>query len=455
MPRIITLEEKHSVIENWLKGESREDIAIKHKIGSGTVYNIVQEWANGIGVHIADRLRVLSIKLNKNGLTATDCAKGLRILMVFKKYGITEDEDKDRVTDFLKEIYTQCQEVGLTPQQVFDFINDILKFSNDVSISQIPEFLKKRTLEKEELETTIQILSKKVDELANLQEEKEQDIQRLAKMKEIMTKTYKIFTIAKFQLGEFGIEMDDMEKFVKSVKGIARENHDPVQILAKIADYENLEKNAKYYKEVVNLKKDELAKLNEEINVKKNDLSNCKIKIDILDELEMRGFGIKELRTLYKMLNEIGLENNRSFDDIREKYFDDVKNYEEVIRSRIEIDRLKNELQNLENKTMKEREKYIAYPTVIEGILRLAGSGINEQDIIKIDKILMMTDYYPNKDKPLYKETFIDDLQKYGNLKLAIKNLQDTEKDLKSKEKTEDKQIKKRKSDTVKKTKRN
>ena len=387
MPRIITLEEKHSVIEDWLKGESREDIAIKHNIGSGTVYNIVQEWANGIGVHIADRLRVLSIKLNKNGLTATDCAKGLRILMVFKKYGITEDEDKDMVTYFLKEIYTTCQEVGLTPQQVFDFINDILKFSNDVSISQIPQFLKKRTLEKEELETTIQILSKKVDELANLQEEKEQDIQRLAKMKEIMTKTYKIFTIAKFRLAQFGIEMDDMEKFVKCVIGISRENHDRVQILAKIADYENLEKNAKYYKEVVNLKKDELAKLNEEINVKKNDLSNCKIKIDILDELEMRGFGIKELRTLINMLNEIGLENNKDFDEIRKEFFDDIKNYEEIIRSRKEIERKKNELKSLELQIMKEREKCNSYPKIIESINRLTGAGVPEEDIVKIDRI--------------------------------------------------------------------
>ena len=151
------------------------------------------------------------------------------------------------------------------------------------------------------------------------------------------------------------------------------------------------------------------------------------------------------------MLNEIGLENNQNFDEIIKKFFDDVKNYEEVIGSRIEIDRLKNELKNLEIKTMKEREKYIAYPTVIEAILRLAGSGINEQDIIKIDKILSMTDYYPNKDKPLYKETLIDDLQKYGNLKLAIKNLQETEKDLKTKKRTQHKQAKKREIDTIKK----
>ena len=63
-----------------------------------------------------------------------------------------------------------------------------------------------------------------------------------------------------------------------------------------------------------------------------------------------------------------------------------------------------------------------------------------------------MTDYYPNKDKPLYKETLIDDLQKYGNLKLAIKNLQETEKDLKLQKRTRYKQMKKREIDTIKKT---
>ena len=151
------------------------------------------------------------------------------------------------------------------------------------------------------------------------------------------------------------------------------------------------------------------------------------------------------------MLNEIGLENNTDFNEIRKQFFDDIKNYEEVIGSRKEIERLKTEVKNLEEKTVKEREKYMAYPAVIEGLLRLAGSGIYENDIIKIDKILSMTDYYPNKDKPLYKETLIDDLQKYGNLKLVIKNHQDTEKDLKLKKRTRYKQMKKREIDTIKK----
>ena len=36
----------------------------------------------------ADRLREIAIKLKKNGLTVSDCAKGLRMLMMLKKYGI-------------------------------------------------------------------------------------------------------------------------------------------------------------------------------------------------------------------------------------------------------------------------------------------------------------------------------------------------------------------------------
>ena len=49
MPRIITSHEKLAIIDAWLSGESRYDIGIKHNVGNGTVYNIVQEWSKEIG----------------------------------------------------------------------------------------------------------------------------------------------------------------------------------------------------------------------------------------------------------------------------------------------------------------------------------------------------------------------------------------------------------------------
>jgi hypothetical protein len=107
MPRIITLEEKFAVIDDWLRGNSRNDIAIRRSMGSGTVYNIVQEWSNEFGGQRADKLGGLAIKLKNNGLTVTDCAKGLRMLMIFRKYGIKDDdnnEDREKVIHFIKEV---------------------------------------------------------------------------------------------------------------------------------------------------------------------------------------------------------------------------------------------------------------------------------------------------------------------------------------------------------------
>ena len=149
-------------------------------------------------------------------------------------------------------------------------------------------------------------------------------------------------------------------------------------------------------------------------------------------------------RTLINMLNEIGLENNQDVDETKKEFFNDIKNYEEIIGSRKEIERLKNELKILEIQISKEREKYNSYPEIIESIKRLTGAGIPEEDIVKIDRILSMTYYYLYKDNRVYKEALFDDLQKYGDLKLAIKNLEDIERDLKSTKKTQDKPTKKK-----------
>ena len=43
----------------------------------------------------------------------------------------------------------------------------------------------------------------------------------------------------------------------------------------------------------------------------------------------------------------LGMEHNQIYDEIRKKFFNDVKNYEEVIGSRKEIDRLKSEIDRI------------------------------------------------------------------------------------------------------------
>jgi hypothetical protein len=83
-PRIISPDEKISILGDWLDGKTRENIVVEHNIGSGIVYNIVQDWSNRIGLQKANVLRVLAVKLKKNGLTASDCSKGFIMILIGK-----------------------------------------------------------------------------------------------------------------------------------------------------------------------------------------------------------------------------------------------------------------------------------------------------------------------------------------------------------------------------------
>jgi prefoldin subunit 5 len=330
MPRFIHPDEKISVIEDWLNGENREDSAIKHNIGSGTVYNIVQDWSNRIGIEKAEILRELAIQLKKNGLTVFDCAKGFRMVTIFKKYGIKEDETADRVTYFLKEIYLKCQEVNLSVQKVFLYIYDIINFSKEFSISNIPQYLKEKTEEKERLENSIQNLSQKINELEETQKEKRQEIQRLSEITKKLSDSYRLFTILKYKLGQYDISMENLDQFVNCVVGISKENYDVTQVLKLIGDYNNLLYYRQHYKKEVEAKKNELNLLNQEINSLKELLDSYRIKSDITENLERMGFGINELKIVYDTLMEIGRENindtnNKTFEQIKKDFFNDLK----------------------------------------------------------------------------------------------------------------------------------
>jgi hypothetical protein len=298
-------------------------------------------------------------------------------------------------------------------------------------LSQIPQFLKEKKKEKEDLEISIQNLNQKINELDKIQKEKRQEIQRLSEITKKMSDSYRLFTILKYKLGQYGISMENVDQFVNCVVGISKENYDVTQVLELIRDYDNLLYYRQLYKKEVEAKKDELSLLNQELNSRKELLDSYRIKSDIVEDLERMGFGINELRVLYDTLMEIGRENisdtnNKTFEQVKKVFFDDLKNYDEILGSRNEKDRLKNEIKNLEIQLIKEKERYNAYPKVIESIQKLSNARIHENDIIKMENIISMagTRLYKNKSRT-YKQNLINDLQKYGNLKLTIKNLED------------------------------
>ena len=131
--------------------------------------------------------------------------------------------------------------------------------------------------------------------------------------------------------------MENLGQFVNCVAGISKENYDVTKVLELIGDYGNLLSYIQLYKNEVEAKKDELNQLNQEINYRKGVLDSYRIKLDVI-ELERIGFGINELRILYDTLMEIGRKNNnnKTFEQIKKEFFDDLTSYDEILRSRKE-----------------------------------------------------------------------------------------------------------------------
>ena len=58
---------KSAVIDAWISGNTRDNIASQFNISTGSVSNIKAEWQNRIGIYDANNLKVrISIKTSKN-----------------------------------------------------------------------------------------------------------------------------------------------------------------------------------------------------------------------------------------------------------------------------------------------------------------------------------------------------------------------------------------------------
>src|SRR5918995_6689177 len=100
---------RSAVINSWMRGNSRDNIASEFNISTGSVSNTIEQWQNRIGVFDANNLRELALALKKAGMSTLQCADGLRISNLIKQLGIGEEH----LHDFLNKLYNGCKEQRL------------------------------------------------------------------------------------------------------------------------------------------------------------------------------------------------------------------------------------------------------------------------------------------------------------------------------------------------------
>jgi hypothetical protein len=141
------------VIQRWLQGRPRNDIAAENGLSSGAVTNIVNEWRRNLGFAAADELRELAVTLKKVGITAAQCALGFRIAAVMLNVGVKEDSFES----FILDVYNRCKDIGLSPENISFYLQDLIEFSRTIlPLSKIPEYIKEKTDEKRKLQQEIE-----------------------------------------------------------------------------------------------------------------------------------------------------------------------------------------------------------------------------------------------------------------------------------------------------------
>jgi hypothetical protein len=151
---------KSGVIQQWLQGRPRNDIAAENGLSSGAVTNMVNEWRHNLGFAAADELRELAVTMKKVGITAAQCALGFRSATLMLKIGV----DEGSFESFILDVYNHCKDIGLSPENISLYLQDLLEFSRTVlPLSKIPHYIKQKTEEKTKLEQELESKASKAN----------------------------------------------------------------------------------------------------------------------------------------------------------------------------------------------------------------------------------------------------------------------------------------------------
>jgi hypothetical protein len=142
MGGIIPRNIKITVIRQWLNGLTREEIAEKNDIGTGTVTGIIKEARKEEEYSDIDLLREVSKKLKEEGLALPSLAFAIRLRRIMEENDINEDQ----IEPIIQEFATYCLRYQIPYETIIKVGREALYLEQKfgVPIERIPEIIVQR-----------------------------------------------------------------------------------------------------------------------------------------------------------------------------------------------------------------------------------------------------------------------------------------------------------------------
>ena len=414
MPAGLPTHVKTLVIQQWLQGRPRNDIAAENNVSSGAVTNFVNEWRYKLGFASADELRELAVTMRKVGITAAQCALGFRITTLMLRIGVKEDSFES----FILDVYNRCQDIGMLPENIYSCLADLLEFSKTVPHSKIPHYIKEKNDEKIKLEQEIEKLKAQIETLHQQKEAAELLRNTILEDGKITSSRLKWYSGLKGELGRYGIPVEDISRLAKLGNNIREYGYDAGKIINEFLNLEGLRTEYLFLQETVSSLENKNKDLKQQCSMLEGLRAMHNQVLSKYQYLEFMGFGLNKLQFLWTTVNEIARENNIKPEEAITKFLSDVEHqYSNKLGFESKIESLRNEVKNLNQVQDSLRATVLSIPIVGPKLMTLIQNGVTEPDIINIAAIFER--YVARKDR----ESFVTELENYGSLKSAIQEL--------------------------------
>jgi cell division protein FtsB len=415
MPAKLPSAIKSLVIQQWLQGRPRNDIAAEIGLSSGAVTNMVKEWRNNLGFGLADELRELAVTMKKVGINAIHCALGFRIATIMLKVGVNEDSFES----FIVDVYNRCKDIGLSPEDISFYLQDLLEFSRTVlPLSKIPDFIKEKTDDKIELDQEIEKLRWQIKTLQQQKSDAESFRNMALQEQRITGSELKWYSDLRAELRKYLIPVDDISKFAKIVDNIREYGYDAGKVIKEFSDLESLRSTRDTLQQIVQSLENKISDLEQQRSTLEPFVNKHNQALSTYNHLEDIGFNLKELDFMCNTVNEIALENAIPSQQAVKKFLLDVeRQYNNKLGFQSKVEVLRDEVNKLSQEQARLRTGLLLQPLVGPKLVKLTQLGVSEQDIINI--AALFETYVAGIDR----QSFISELNKYGGLKSAIQKL--------------------------------
>jgi len=474
---LISRQVEESIIQKYIDGHSRDEIARETGASTGSVSNTVNEWKRRIEAPDIEELRRIAVNMRKSGITIKQSIKGFRFLQLLKGLGITienddTDSDLDSLGFFVNEIYKKCNEYGITPTAVTTWMIDLMYFSTEnygylykkdknrikmlseenqtgrkeslTLVSVISDFIEQKKRELEDLVKKRKEIAEEIDQYKLQKRGLEEQIRTLEQESRSIILYRDTFSkLSNVLMRDCEIDLKkDLEPFTKLFNDFKENGYEVNSIVSEYNKAVKLKWEIKQNQAQINEDQKQLSDLKNHIDFYKSFLDSHRKNWYTYQQLEAMKYGLKELNQLWLTVTEIAKIRSQSREDAVSIFIKDVEeNYYDKLGFEDRVREKRNELAMLTEQLNASRQILSMQPFIGPLLVSLYQKGITEQEITDMNQLFQnylletattdtngnnTTESNKNDKNPLDKgsgyQTFIDELKKYGGIKAAIKH---------------------------------